>query len=50
MPAMKTIRALQTGDARWRNVMPPLVPLDDAGQARLKAAVGAFASSQTVAA
>jgi 4-hydroxy-tetrahydrodipicolinate synthase len=39
MPAMKTIRALQTGDARWRNVMPPLVPLDETGQAWLKTSV-----------
>ena len=43
IPAMKAVRALQAGDARWRSVMPPLVPLDEAGQARLKASVDAFA-------
>lgn len=50
MPAMKAIRALQSGEPRWRNVMPPLVALDEQSQARLKASFAAFAAAQPVAA
>jgi 4-hydroxy-tetrahydrodipicolinate synthase len=50
IPAMKAIRALQRGELRWRNVMPPLVPLDDASQIRLKASVDALGKTQPVAA
>jgi 4-hydroxy-tetrahydrodipicolinate synthase len=50
MPAMKAIRALQSGEPRWRNVMSPLVSLGDTAQVRLKASVEALSKMQPVAA
>lgn len=39
VPAMKAIRARQTGDRRWLAVLPPLVPIDPAAAERLNRAV-----------
>ena len=35
IPAQKALLARQTGDARWRNVRPPLYPLSEPDTARL---------------
>ncbi|MEL6772080.1 MAG: dihydrodipicolinate synthase family protein [Bacteroidota bacterium] len=35
IPAQKALLARQTGDARWRNVRPPLCPLSEPDTARL---------------
>jgi hypothetical protein len=37
--ALKAVTARRTGDERWRNVLPPLVPLDGAKGAELLARV-----------
>jgi len=50
MPAIKAVRALQAGDARWRNVMPPLICLDGAAQAQLEAAIDTLNRKQPIAA
>jgi 4-hydroxy-tetrahydrodipicolinate synthase len=42
MPALKAIRFLQTGDARWLNVRPPLVALDEAARRRIASAISSF--------
>lgn len=39
---MKTILAKRTGKASWRNVRPPLAPLDDAAVAPIAAALAAL--------
>lgn len=42
-PACKAAIALATGVADWRRILPPLAPLDDAGFARLRAALAGIA-------
>jgi 4-hydroxy-tetrahydrodipicolinate synthase len=39
LPAFKAIRAAQTGDAAWHATAPPWLPLDEAAQASLLAAL-----------
>jgi 4-hydroxy-tetrahydrodipicolinate synthase len=41
-PAVKAVRAAQTGDAAWRAVRPPLRPVDAATGARIAAAIAAI--------
>ncbi|WP_163264298.1 dihydrodipicolinate synthase family protein [Chelativorans alearense] len=42
IPTVKVMLALRTGEPAWRNVRPPLTPLDDAQLEELKAAMAAL--------